>query len=98
MVALMTFANTVDEDFLSDQSTLSVSLAAGHFGAAGCQHDGLASPTALAMAGIAGRRAPDTLFLGLILIRWLVVTLKTRVNWSSALFSKAILGEQYCVR
>ncbi len=54
MVALMTFANTVDEDFLNDQSTLSVPLAAGHFGAAGCQHDGLASPTALAMAGIAG--------------------------------------------
>jgi hypothetical protein len=46
----------------------------------------------------AARCAPDTLFLGLILIRWLVVALKARVNWSTALFSKAILGEQYCVR
>ncbi len=49
----MTFANTVDEDFLNDQLTLSVPLAAGYFVAAGCQHDGLASPTVLAMAGIA---------------------------------------------
>ena len=46
----------------------------------------------------AARRAPDTIFLGLILIRWLVVALKTRVNWSTVIFSNAILGEQYCVR
>ena len=40
----------------------------------------------------AARRAPDTHFLGLVLISWLVVALKARVNWRTVLFFEGDLG------